>query len=99
MMPTRREIESLRAERDYYLARLAVIDEQLAAPVVIDLSRYDPSWKTLRGRLSPSGRAAIMAAFDQSMPQKEVSELFKISSPSAHKWHLRWKQTRIRGRR
>jgi hypothetical protein len=95
MMPTRREIESLRAERDYCLARLAVIDEQLAAPVVIDLSRYDPTWKTPRGRLSPSGRAA----FDQSMPQKDVSALFRVSATSAHKWHLRWKQTRIRGRR
>jgi hypothetical protein len=93
-MPTRLEIESLRAERDYHLARAAVLNEQLAASAAIDLSQYDPSWKTPGTRLSRAGRAAIMAAFDQFMPQNEVSALFQISSTSAHKWHRRWKQAR-----
>src|ERR1700745_4176879 len=84
---------ALAAERDYHLAAAAALDEQIRAePVVqIDLSKFDPAWKTRRGRnLSEFGVMAILAGFDARMKQSDIAKLFHISESAAHHWSTRW---------
>jgi hypothetical protein len=81
------------AERDFHLAAAAALDEQIRAePVVqIDLSKFDPAWKSKSGRnLSTFGVAAILQAFDNRMKQTDIAKLFHISESAANHWSQRW---------
>jgi hypothetical protein len=60
--------------------------------VPVDLSRFNPTWKQEDSQwLSPLGRHAILAAYDQRMRQRDVCILFRVSPRAAHHWHRRWK--------
>jgi hypothetical protein len=85
------------AERDFHLAAAAALDEQIRAePVVqIDLSKFDPAWKSKSGRnLSTFGVAAILQAFDNRMKQTDIAKLFHISESAANHWSQRWFERR-----
>jgi hypothetical protein len=85
------------AERDFHLAAAAALDEQIRAdPVVqIDLTKFDPIWKSKSGRnLSPLGVTAILAAFDSRMKQTDIANLFHISESAANHWSQRWFERR-----
>ncbi len=102
------EAGRLRAKRDYLLAGVKLIDEQLAViellPVAaassdgqqINLTVFNPIWKKdgPGSNLSRDGKTAIMAAYDRFMSQNKVKGLFQISSTAAHNWHQKWKVRR-----
>jgi hypothetical protein len=88
------------AERDFYLAAAAALDEQIKAEPVaqIDLTKFDPAWKTKTGRnLSTFGVAAILQAFDNRMKQTDIAGLFHISEGAANHWSKRWFERRQNG--
>jgi hypothetical protein len=90
----------LSAGRDFAVALGAFLDELAADDRAsqppqpqIDLTHFDPKWKTGKN-LSALGKAAIFLAFDKFMPQNEAARLFQITRRSAHRYHKSWKTQR-----
>lgn len=97
MTPTTRA--RLIAERDYHAARAAELTAEISADAAanammqVDLTAFDPAWKS-GIHLSKAGVIAILAAFDRRMRQIEIAKLFGISESAANHWHQRWQMRR-----
>jgi len=95
MTPIQRAL--LIAQRELHLAAAAALDEQIQSEpfVQIDLTKFDPAWKSKSGRnLSAFGQKAILTAFDNRMTQTDIAKLFHISESAANHWSKRWFERR-----